>query len=51
MAKPVMIKTAPAQIDFTLGFGSHKYNAAKAKPTGTRMRRAIAAHLVTVAPQ
>jgi hypothetical protein len=46
-----MIRNTPAQIEVTLGFASHKYNAAKTKPTGTLIRRAIAAHLVTLTPQ
>src|SRR4029077_8314944 len=37
-------------IDFAVGLASQRKNAAKANPSGTRKRRAIAAQLATATP-
>src|SRR5450432_620425 len=38
---PAITNSAPNKIDSQVGRASHKYSPVKAKPTGTRIRRAI----------
>src|SRR5581483_10126679 len=49
--RPIAATDTPTMIDVIVGWASHTYTAAKANPSGTRMRRATADHLATIVLQ